>query len=267
MMRLVRTNLGVHMKFFRRNRLLLLMVLILAVFSLPILSVQMLSMGDKFRSVQIAVMFASTICELLGALLGLIVYSHHFSGRSLKMVFTKPCPPEVWLLSAFLAGGTVLLALHILILLGSLALFAAWGLAIQWGVVLVVAHSLFSAFLLFGWMLFLTLMMPPVAAGAIGLMVNTSMLHWILQRLMISGSEEGWFATAAQAALKYIVMILYVLLPETSPYQNELKTLMESFRFDAHSLGYVATSGAYVLMACALFFCASIALLRRRNLS
>lgn len=268
MMRSVWTHVAVHLKFYRRNRLLFLVLLILAIIMIPILSVQMMSAGDKFRSVQIAVRVAAGMCVLLGALLGLLIYSHHFSGRSLKMVFTKPCPPETWLFSAFIAGGMVLLALHLLILIGALALFLMWGLPVQWGVVLVVAQSFLQSFLLFGWMLFLTLLMPPVAAGALGLMVTASLMHMFLQRLVLDASgESGWLTAAAQAALKYIVMILYAILPETSPYQQELETLMESFRFDPHALGYVSLSGVYVLMACALCFCASTAVLRRRNLA
>ena len=267
MMRLILANVGVHLKFYRRNRLLLLVVLILAVFSLPILTVQMMSAGDKFRNVQIAVTFAAGMSELLGALLGLTLYSHHASGRSLKMIFTKPCPPEAWLLSAFVAGGAVLLAFHLLVLGAALVMFVAWGLPVQWGVVLVLAHSFLQAFLWFGWMLFLTLAMPPVAAGALGLMLNASMMHMLLQRLVLDASgESGWFSVAAQAALKYIVMAAYALLPETSLYTQELKALKESYRFDVGALGYIALSGIYVLLASALFLCGSNAILRRRQL-
>src|SRR5258708_20015795 len=37
--------------------------------------------------------------------LGLFIISSHLRSRSLKMVFTKPCSPALWLISAFLSAG------------------------------------------------------------------------------------------------------------------------------------------------------------------
>src|SRR5258708_15617672 len=36
--------------------------------------------------------------------LGLFIISSHLRSRSLKMVFTKPCSPALWLISAFLSA-------------------------------------------------------------------------------------------------------------------------------------------------------------------
>jgi ABC-type transport system involved in multi-copper enzyme maturation permease subunit len=266
MMDAIAANFGVHLKFYRRNRILLYTLLILAMLCIPVVSIQMMSVGDKFEMLQRAVTIMSTLVALLGAVLGLITFSQPYASRSLKMVFTKPCPPEAWILSAFLAGGAVLAALYGLILAGASAMFLIWNLPFQWGVVLVAAQSFMEAFLIFGWMLFLTMIMPPVAAGAIGLVLNASLMKNLLQMVILNESgNPGWFTAGAQGTLKYLLMAFYVLLPEYSPFQKELQDLATSYRFNLHALGYAALSGVYILLISAFFFCASDAILRRRN--
>jgi len=108
--------------------------------------------------------------------------------------------------------------------------------------------------------------MPPVAAGAIGLVLTSDRVKSMLQYVVLNESgNPGWFTAGAHGALKYLMTALYVLLPEYSPFHKELQELSSSYRFDPHALGYVALSGVYVLLISAFFFCASNAVLRRHN--
>src|SRR5208283_2717223 len=114
--------------YFRRSRLLLAFILVfLLLASLSLLpAIYSNSRVASFDSLREIFTTFNTFLVYFGAGLGLFVMSSHLSNRSLKMVFTKPCPPPLWLASAFLASALVSLVLIAFVLLCAVGLSFLW---------------------------------------------------------------------------------------------------------------------------------------------
>jgi ABC-type transport system involved in multi-copper enzyme maturation permease subunit len=118
MTELLRANILADFAFFRRSRLLLafmlLFLLLTGLQSLPPLFAN--SGVQSFNALQQIFSELNGFLLVLCACLGLFIISSHLRNRSLKMVFTKPCPPALWLLSAFLSAVIVSLLLNFVVL-------------------------------------------------------------------------------------------------------------------------------------------------------
>jgi len=101
MAELLRANVLANFAYFRRSRLLiafaLVFLLLTGLTSLPTFFIN--SSVQNFNSLQEIYSTMNVFLLLFAAGLGLFVVSSHLRNRSLKMVFTKPCSPAVWLLS------------------------------------------------------------------------------------------------------------------------------------------------------------------------
>jgi ABC-type transport system involved in multi-copper enzyme maturation permease subunit len=113
MTELLKANIWADVTFYRRSKLLLAFMLVFllmtALQSLPPLFMN--SGVQSFNSLQEIVSDLNFFLLVLAAGMGLLVISSHLRNRSLKMVFTKPCPPEMWLLSAYLSAAAMSLFL------------------------------------------------------------------------------------------------------------------------------------------------------------
>src|SRR2546425_12254030 len=124
MAELLRANVLANFAYFRRSRLLiafaLVFLLLTGLTSLPTFFIN--SSVQNFNSLQEIYSTMNVFLLLFAAGLGLFVVSSHLRNRSLKMVFTKPCSPAVWLLSAFISAAGRSLLLHLFVLRPAVAL-------------------------------------------------------------------------------------------------------------------------------------------------
>ena len=106
MTEILKANLLANFAFFRRSRLLyafiIVFFLLTGLSSVPALFVK--SNIRNFDTLQSIAESLAFFLFLFSAVLGLFVTSSHLRTRSLKMVFTKPCSPALWLFSAFLSA-------------------------------------------------------------------------------------------------------------------------------------------------------------------
>src|SRR5437868_478880 len=135
MTEMVKANVWAGLTYYRRSRLLLafmlLFLLLTALQSLP--PIFMNSGVQSFNSLQQITSTLNGFVLILSAGMGLLILSSHLRNRSLKMVFTKPCPPALWVLSSFLAAALVSLFLSAVVLSGGLALSLVWHLPVRVG--------------------------------------------------------------------------------------------------------------------------------------
>src|SRR5262245_5825427 len=123
-------NIRVNLKFYRRNRLLLGMGLVFLLIALIFASGSLLFSTSTGHFELMHQLFdeLSTFAFIFVAAVGLILITVHVRGRGVKLIFTKPCTPEVWLGSAF--ASAVLLAF--ILYSGIVAL--TFALSVYWGV-------------------------------------------------------------------------------------------------------------------------------------
>src|SRR5258708_25141309 len=113
MAELLRANLLANFAYFRRSRLLLAFMLVFLLLtglsSLPPLFMH--SGVQSFNALRQIFSVLNGFLLFFSGGLGLFIISSHLRSRSLKMVFTKPCSPALWLISAFLSAVSVSLPL------------------------------------------------------------------------------------------------------------------------------------------------------------
>lgn len=112
-------NTVMHFKYFIRNHVLLGIVAIYALYMIVLLMP-----GFTGDSVSLSVYQLVFLNYIVSCLMALMLISENLKSRCVKMVLTKPCPPDAWLASCFLsiiiisASITVATVLYTLISFG-----------------------------------------------------------------------------------------------------------------------------------------------------
>ena len=138
--RQVLANVAANLRFFLRNRLLAAFLLVmLALLGLSLVPMLLFSTNtQKFNLITQTYTLVDMVVYLLVALMALMHLSHHMHSRSLKMVITRPCSIETWLLSGYLTAIGTAAVLYAALFCGESVLFLAWGVPYQRGLPLVV---------------------------------------------------------------------------------------------------------------------------------
>jgi hypothetical protein len=259
-------NVVTNLRFYRRNRLLVLVGLFVVVVFLITMVTTAVAASKKFEVVQACVSIAEWFLVMLAALLGLVTVSHHVRSRSLKLVVTHPCTMETWVLSHFVSATIVVVALSVTVAAVALVLFLAWDIPVQWGFVYVIAWGACTAMITFAFLLMLSTLVHPIVAAMIAAFFNPETVKWLLTLLQaqIEIGPDG-FVRAVNTGLKLLLSALYYGLPAYTPFADRLGSLEMSYRIapgDAYALFVTA---AYTLVMCALMFFLTTGVLKRQR--
>ncbi len=264
----LRANVETNLIFYRRNRLLvaaaLFIVLIIVLTSVPALIFT--SKTQHLDMIQAVIGMLTSFGTLVTAGLGLMLVSQHIRDRSVKMVFTKPCLPEVWLLGSFLSAGIVACVLFAGALMISSVLFAVWNIPFQSGVLFVVLIKFFQAISLMAFSTFLSVIFHPVLALFVLLVLRESLFYWL--KIMLTGSiktlEHGFLVTLLKV-VKVFVDALYMLWPTFNPYGEKMRRLVTSLRGSDADWTYLFLAITYsVLLTAAFYFLTGYVLKKKR---
>jgi len=268
MTRLLWTNIRVNLRFYLRNRLLtalaVVLIFIMGLFAIP--SMLVTTASQRLVMVRQIVTELSLFGTFFTGLLGLLTVSHHLRNRSLKMVLTKPCPLEVWLLAHFLSAGLVAAALYTAVFVIGSTLSAVWHVPIQQGLAAMMTHDLLQAVSIFAFLVFLTTFMHPALAAVVVLLFQEGTFHnilvWVMAGLDVKSSPSaGLFFSAT----KYLLQSIYFVLPSWSPYSEKLIRLGRDLEFTRDQLPFLLSSITYWLILCSFcYFFATLLLKRRR---
>jgi ABC-type transport system involved in multi-copper enzyme maturation permease subunit len=268
MTRLLWTNIRVNLRFYLRNRLLtalaVVLIFMMALFAIPSLLVT--TAGQRLAMVRQIVTQLSFFGTFFTGLLGLLTVSHHLRNRSLKMVVTKPCPLEVWLLAHFLSAALVAAGLYTAVFLIGSALAAVWRVPIQQGLAAMMTHDLLQAVSIFAFLVFLTTFMHPALAAVVVLLFQEGTFHnllvWVMAGLDVKSSlSAGLFFSAT----KYFLQSIYFVLPSWSPYSEKLVHLGQDLEFTRNQLPFLLSSITYWLLLGSFCYFSAILLLRRKR--
>jgi hypothetical protein len=253
----LRANIETNLVFYRRNRLLVaaaaFLVVLMGLTSVPALLFT--TKTQHLELINIVLRLVTGFGTVATAGLGLSLVSQHIRDRSVKMVFTKPCLPEVWLLASFLSAGLVALVLFAGGLLIASLLFAVWNIPFQSGVVFIVVNGFFQAMSLMAFATFLSVVFHPVMALFVLLVLRDGLFYWL--KVMLAGgikaSGEGVLAAVLSLA-KLFVDALYLLWPTFDPYEEKMARLFSSLRGSDADWTYLLLAIAYALVLTALFY-------------
>jgi hypothetical protein len=265
---LLRANVETNLAFYRRNRLLiaaaLFIVLIMGITSIP--AIVFTSKTQHLELIKIVLRQVTGLGTVVTVGLGLMLVSQHIRDRSVKMVFTKPCLPEVWLLGSFLSAALVAFVLFAGGLLISSVLFAVWKIPFQTGVLFIVLNEFFQALSLMAFATFLSVVFHPVMAIFVLLVLQESLFYWL--KIMLTGGIKAMGEGALAALLKVVKLFvdaLYMLWPTFSPYEEKMKRLTTSLRGSDADWTYLLLAITYsVLLTVAFFFLTGYVLKKKR---
>jgi hypothetical protein len=130
---------------------------------------------------------------VLAAGLGLFIISSHLRSRSLKMVFTKPCPPALWLGSAFLAAVHVSLVISCVVFSSAILLSLIWHVPVRTGLLFISLDTFFASLGLIAYLMLLaTVAHPAIAALSLPPPAHDSPLQQKDGRNLCQSAHHAW---------------------------------------------------------------------------
>lgn len=260
-------HLGVDLKFFRRNRLLIAVAAVfLAITGLSLVGALLYSSStSRFESIRNVSEALNGFVRILVPAMGLFLVSSHLRNRNLKMVFTKPATPELWVFSGLLAAILVGLVLHLVVWLVSVGLSLAWGVPVQSGFLFVALDSFFRSAILLGYLSFLAVVLHPVVAVILVLVFNESTFYGLV--FMMEAAVHATGKNPLLPVLREVFRFVYMVIPMTDPLSERSREVAMSLRAEAGDWQTLLMRAGYTLVVLTFFYLLSTLGLRRRNLS
>jgi ABC-type transport system involved in multi-copper enzyme maturation permease subunit len=258
MAELLRANILANFAYYRRSRLLLAFMLVFLVLtglsSLPPLFTD--SGVQKFNALQGIFSELTGFLPFFAGALSLFVISSHLRSRSLKMVFTKPCSPAMWLLSAILSAVAVSFLLNAVVLISAVLLSFGWHVPVRAGLLFISVDTFAASVGIMGYLMLLAMLVHPAIAVTFALIFNASMFYdaQVWAQAAIRAGNSGM----AMRALERIFHFLYLLLPMEHAFGKKTEGIYSSFRVVHGDWKYLLYSFGYALALSA--FCYSVAL-------
>ncbi len=265
MTELLKANILADFAYYRRSRLLLafllLFLLLTGLESLPPLFAN--SGVQSFNALQQIFSELNGYLLVLCACLGLFIISSHLRNRSLKMVFTKPCPPALWLLSAFLSAVIVSLLLNFVVLASTTFLSLVWHVSVRPGLVFLSAETFVVSVGLIAYLMLLATLVHPALAAICTLIFNAYLFYgaqvWT-EAVIRSGNTGFWLRV-----LKGLFHWLYLVFPILYPFGKETEGVHVSLRVMHGEWKYLLYSFGYALTLSAFCYCVALFALQRKK--
>jgi hypothetical protein len=261
---LVRANVLADFAFYRRSRLLLafaiICVLITCLSALPAIFSD--SGVESFRTLQGIFSELNGMLLFLAGAVGLFVISSHLRSRALKMVFTKPCTPSVWLGSAFLSAVLVSLLLNTMILAGTATLSLIWHLPIRTALLFISTENFITSVGIIAYLMLLATLLHPALAVTFILIFNAEMFYDF--QLWTQGAIRAGNSSLYLRALEKVFHFFYLLLPMFNAYGKKTQDVSYSLRVAHGEWKYLLYSFGYVLTLSAFCYFSALFALQRK---
>ena len=265
MAELLRANIVAHLAFYRRSRLLLAFLILFAVLT-ALEAVPQLFVASGVQNFNMLREILGTLnffLLLFAAGLGLFIISAHLRSRSLKMVFTKPCPPAVWLASAFLAAVIVAFLLDAVVLGGTTLVSVIWHIPVRGGLLFVAADTFAASVGLAAYLMLLSTLLHPAIAAILAIVFNADMFYEGL--VWAQSSIRAGNHSAGLRVLERVFHGLYLSAPIMHPFGKETANIYVSLRVMHGEWKYLAYSLGYSLALSAFCYFIALSALQRRK--
>lgn len=250
-------NIKTNLKFYRRNKLLILIaIFFLFIWGMAFIpSLIFISAGQKFKIIQSFLQQSGWFINIFIAALGMLTIFHHMNSRSYKMVITKPCSPEIWLLSNFISAMLVAASLYLLVFLSSLIMFLVWHIPLQWGLLYIILDGFFRSVISFSILTFLTVVVHPFIAVLVISLINEGTFYWLI--VLVSAGLKTATKLSAKIILyigKYFLYVIYMLLPSFTPFSDETHKIYSGLKIIPSDLKYLGLTFLYTTLISLLFY-------------
>jgi hypothetical protein len=183
------------------------------------------------------------------------------------MVFTKPCPPGLWLASAFLSAAVVSFLLTAGVLLSSIVLSLWWHVPVRMGLLFLSLNSFVTSLIIIAYTLLLGTLVHPALAVALILIFNEDTFFSAQQWAQAVIRSANGHAHLGIRILEKFFNVVYLSTPTYEPFKNKFQTVGTSYRASGGEWKYLLYSAGYVLVLWAFcYFVALFALRRKRHI-
>jgi hypothetical protein len=181
------------------------------------------------------------------------------------MVFTKPCSPALWLVSALLSAVAVSLLLNTIVLASAVVLSLGWHLPVRAGLVFLSVDTFAASVGIIAYMILLATLVHPAIAVTFALIFNADLFYAVqmwTQSVIRSGNSS-----LALRALDRLFHYLYLLLPMVHAFGKKTENIYSSLRVVHGEWKYLLYSFGYALALSAFcYFLALFALQRKKHI-
>jgi len=266
MKELLKVNLRAHFIYFRRSRLLLAFALVFLLLTL-LSALPIVFSPSRAAAFTGAKQIFSTLNMFLIAFsagLGLFLISSHLRDRNLKMVFTKPCPPTLWLASTYVSAIGVSLLLNVTILACALVMSLLGHTKVQAGLAFVSFDTFAASVGMIAYLMFLAMVMHPVIAVVFVLIFNPSTFYNL--QLWVQAVQSAGRKSTILQVFERLFHYCYMVLPMVHPFSRQTQAIHDSLRVAPAEWPYALYSLGYALSLTALSYCLSLFFLQRKKL-
>ena len=258
-------NTRIHLRFYVRNRLLLAFGLVmLLLFSLTLVSMLLFaSTSDRFNTLRMITSQMSGYALVFVASLGLFAISSHLRNRSVKLVLTKPCLPEIWLASIFLSALVVAVLIYALQAVAAAVLSWCWSIPWQWGFVFVSLDRACQAVIQMAFLTCLATAWHPVVAVLIALFFNEGVFFEL--KTLIAGALSADGGNLWLRAARVVCNVFYMITPIAAPFSEHTESVYSSMRTTGGDWLRLAGVFGYTVLVCTFLFLVCDYLLRRKS--
>ncbi len=250
MLKLLKTNIIANLKFYGRNKLFISISILILIFLLLLISSPSASLSsNRLFGLLISIIetFNFYFLILIG-ILALISIWYHKKNKTVKLIFTKPCTPEIWVLSHYIS----IALLHIIFLLGSffIYVFASyyWGLPFQAGIFVLLAYYFLLGIIIYSYLLFLSTWLHPVMAGFFAISFMDKIFFFIARECYSEfNKSEDVISSMFLLIGKWISLFLYYIIPGCFVFNDEFNDVFNSLRFEFKYIGYLLDMAIYAL--------------------
>ncbi len=265
MTELIRANVLANFAYYRRSRLLIAFLLVFLLLtgleSLPALFSD--SGVQAFNTLQGIFSTLNLYLLLFAGGLSLFLISSNLRSRSLKMVFTKPCTPSIWLVSTFLSAVAVSFLLNCAVLASMVVMSLFWHVPIRAGMVFISADTFIASVGIIAYMTLLASVMHPAIAVTFALIFNASTFYnfqfWTQSVIRAGNSSVG--LRVLEKAFHY----LYILLPMVHAFEKKTEGIYSSLRVMHGEWRYLLYAFGYVLVLSSFCYLAALSALQRKR--
>lgn len=263
------TNVKNNLILYKRSRLLNILGIILLVFygltSIPYFITA--SFTAKVSGIARILNNLHTLSVLFLVIALLVGLYYPVKNRCLKMIITKPCKPETWLLSNYISSIIIALMINLLIFIIASVFFLIWGMGFQMSLVYVFFDQAFQLVLLLSYLTFLMLVFNVWGAIIFGLILTESFFFYLTN--MFTALHNS----ASNAAGKFLYLIIqkffytiYMILPMSSPFSKETNFIYRNFRVESSDWKYLLYTLLYTLSIAGFFYLVNNCILKKKRL-
>ncbi len=261
-------NMSTNLIFYRRNKLLIaasiFVTLVLGLTALPALFFS--SQTQHLEQLNMVFTHVNQLAMCIAAGIGLLMVSQHIKDRSIKMVFTKPCLPEIWLLSSFLSAAFLAFLLYCGSILIASVLASVWKMPFPLGIFYITLNEFFQTVSIIAYVTFLSVIFHPVLALMFLFVFHESLFYWL--KILIASGIKAASANAFIPLLKFLKVLvdtIYMILPTFSPYAEKTHQVYSSLRGSDGDWSILLLNISYSLILTTLFYLLTVYVLKKKR--